>query len=219
MGAVKLDNYTFDKVLELSASTGSSLLVKFDKSYAYGEKQDEFKLLCKQAYSVKNFIVGEVPVQEYGDKENSDLAEKFGVKKDDWPVYYLFSAEEREGVKYTGSIKAADLGAWLRRNKVKMPAIGTIGELDEIVQAWLKNDLADSHVQAAKEIAEGSYKDDPKAAMYIRIMEKVKSKGEIYVADETKRVGKILEGKVHEEKKAELTDKLKVLAAFQREEL
>jgi len=34
LGAVKLDNYTFDKMVELSTSSGSSLLVKFDEIYA-----------------------------------------------------------------------------------------------------------------------------------------------------------------------------------------
>ena len=49
MGALKLDNYTIDKMLAIAEH---SLLVKFDQSYAYGEKEDEFKVLCKQAYSV-----------------------------------------------------------------------------------------------------------------------------------------------------------------------
>merc|ERR1712232_909268 len=102
------------------AIPGHSVLVKFDKSYAYGEKEDEFKILCKLAYTVPNFLIGEVPVQEYGDKDNSDLAERFKLTKDDFPTFFLFNEVHKGGSKYAGSIKAADIAVWLRRNGVKM---------------------------------------------------------------------------------------------------
>ncbi|CAE8618971.1 unnamed protein product, partial [Polarella glacialis] len=86
-GAIKLDNYTFHKVTSIP---GWSFLVKFDQSYAYGEKEDEFKLLAKHAYTAPNFVLAEVPVQEYGDKENDDLREKFSLTKEDFPAYFLF---------------------------------------------------------------------------------------------------------------------------------
>merc|ERR1712232_1364128 len=122
-GALKLDNYTFDKVLAIPDHT---FLVKFDQSYAYGEKEDEFKILCKLAYAVPSFLIGEVPVQEYGDKDNDDLRERFKLSKDNFPAYFLFNAANKDGLKYTGNIIAADVAAWLRTQKVKMPAIGTI---------------------------------------------------------------------------------------------
>merc|ERR1711988_668960 len=109
-GALKLDNYTLDKVLGIPDTT---VLVKFDKSYAYGEKEDEFKVLCRLAYSVPNFLIGEVPVQEYGDKENDDLRERFKLKKDDFPVYFLFNEANKEGLKYSAAIKAEDISGWL----------------------------------------------------------------------------------------------------------
>merc|ERR1719171_2139354 len=115
-GALKLDNYTFDKALNLP---GFSLLVKFDQSYAYGEKEDEFKLLCKLAYKVPNFFIGEVPVQEWGDKENDDLRERFKLTKDDFPAYLFFDGSNKDGLKYGGAIKAGDIAAWLRRQKIK----------------------------------------------------------------------------------------------------
>merc|ERR1719230_166976 len=199
-GALKLDNYTLDKVL---AIPGQSVLVKFDKSYAYGEKEDEFKSLCKLAYTVPNFLIGEVPVQEYGDKENDDLRERFKINKDDFPVYYLFNEQEKEGKKYSGAVTAADLGTWLRQNKVRMPAIGTIDELDQIAKKFMK-EKADADIESAKTLAEGEYKTDRKAAMYVKIMQKIKEKGDEYIETETKGVAKILEGKVTPEKAAEM---------------
>mmetsp|Transcript_5608 Transcript_5608/g.9351 ORF Transcript_5608/g.9351 Transcript_5608/m.9351 type:complete len:242 (-) Transcript_5608:70-795(-) len=209
-GALKLDNYTLDKVL---AMPGHSVLVKFDKSYAFGEKEDEFKTLCKLAYSVQNFLIGEVPVQEYGDKENDDLRERFKIGKDDFPVYFLFNEKNKEGKKYSGAIKAADIGTWLRQNQVRMPAIGTIDELDVIAKKFMK-EKADADIEAAKKLAEEDYKTDRKAAMYVKIMQKIKEKGDGYIESETKRVSKILEGKVTPDKAAEMNDKLKILGIF-----
>merc|ERR1712217_841801 len=126
-----------------------SFVVKFDNSYAYGEKEDEFKTLCKLVYEVPNLMVAEVPVQEYGDKENDDLRERFKLTKDDFPAYFLFNEANKEGLRYSGAIKAADMAAWLRRQKVAAPAIGTIAEPDEIAKAFLKDGFADAQVEAA----------------------------------------------------------------------
>lgn len=45
---------------------------------------------------------------DYGEKENADIAEKYGVKKDDFPVYKLFVKGKDEPVTYTGDVKNAD---------------------------------------------------------------------------------------------------------------
>jgi endoplasmic reticulum protein 29 len=216
LGALKLDNYTFDKVLKIP---DHSFFVKFDQSYAYGEKEDEFKLLAKTAYNAPKCLIAEVPVQEYGDKENDDLRERFKITKEDFPAYFLFNEANAEGLRYKGSIKATDMATWLRQQKVAMPSIGTIAELDEIAQKFLKDGFSDSHIDAAKKLVEETYKTDKKAQLYVKIMEKVKAKGEGYVAEETKRVTKMLEGKIAEEKKAEFNDKIKVLNSFVKTEL
>merc|ERR1712187_605526 len=158
-GAIKLVNYTFDKMLQVP---DMSLLVKFDQSYADGEKEDEFKALCKLAYAVPGFLIGEVPVQEYGDKENDDLRERFGLKKDDFPVYLLFNAANEGGLRYSGNVMAEDIAVWLRRNQVKMPAIGTIEELDVLAKKYLK-EKSDAIIAEAQKIAIEQYSTDAKA--------------------------------------------------------
>merc|ERR1712139_611638 len=209
-GALKLDNYTFDKVVGLK---DTAVLAKFDQSYAYGEKEDEFKALCKSAYAVPNFFIGEVPVQEYSDKDNDDLRERYELKKDDFPVYFLFKGLE-DKTKYDGEITADDLSAWLRRKGVKMPSIGTIAEMDELVKKFLKEGMKDAEIEAAQKLADGDYKSDKKAAIYVKVMKKVKEKGETYVKSESDRVQKIMQGKLNADKKQELSDKLKVLGVF-----
>jgi len=210
-GALKLDNYTIDKVLGIP---GRSTLVKFDQSYAYGEKEDEFKALCKLAYSVPNLFLGEVPVQEYGDKDNDDLREKYGLKKEEFPAYFLFDEANKKGLRYSGSTTADAIATWLRQQKIKMPFAGTIADLDEVVKSFFKNGKADSEIEAAKKLAEGEFSSNNKAAWYVKIMQKIKEKGEEYVGTETKRVNKLLEGKIAAEKVLELNDKLKVLGVF-----
>lgn len=210
MGALKMDNYTFDKIVGLP---GYSVLAKFDQSYPYGEKEDQFKTLAKLAYAVPKFFIGEVPVQEYGEKENDDLRERYGLKKDDFPAYYLFNgADSKE--KYDGKVTAEDLSAWLRRKGVKMPSIGTIAEMDDIVKRYLKEGLKDAEVEAAKKLADGEHKNDKKAAIYVKIMEKVKEKGVEYIKTETARVEKIMQGKLTSEKQSELSDKMKIMNIF-----
>lgn len=46
-------------------------------------------------------------VTDYGEKENADLAERFGVKKEDFPHYKLF-VKGREPVDFTGDETKVD---------------------------------------------------------------------------------------------------------------
>lgn len=235
-GAIKLDNYTFDK---FRAIPGLTLFAKIDKSYAYGEKEDAFKEVCKLSYSVSNFLVGEVPVQEYGDKENSDLQERFGIKTDDMPVFYLFKGADDPGTKFEGfadpsakrpatwddsedgeweppmlkDITADNLILWLRTKGVKMPSVGTITELDEVAKKFMQ-EPKQADLDEAKKLAEGDHKNDKKASVYVKLMQKVLDKGKGYIQTEVERVKKIMAGKVTPEKKDELQDKLKILNVF-----
>merc|ERR1719401_1642292 len=92
-----------------------------------------------------------------------------------------------------------------------MPSIGTISALDEVVQKFLQESLAAEHLEAAKLLVEQEYQNDRKAGMYIKIMEKIKERGVGYLKDETQRVQLILKGKISEEKRVEMGDKLKIL--------
>ena len=45
---------------------------------------------------------------DYGANENQDLAERFGVKKEDYPAYKLFLKGQTDPVSYTGNTAKAD---------------------------------------------------------------------------------------------------------------
>merc|ERR1711912_203081 len=97
---------------------------------------------------------------------------------------------------------------------IKMPAIGSIAEMDELVKSFMTGGMKDADVDAAKKLAEGEHKNDNKAPLYVKIMEKVKSKGADYISTELARVQKILSGKITPEKQAEMNDKVKILNVF-----
>ena len=54
---------------------------------------------------VRHFLI-----VDYGDKDNSDLGERFGVQKDDFPEYRLFIQGRSidDPIKYTGDEENAD---------------------------------------------------------------------------------------------------------------
>lgn len=65
-------------------------IVKFDIQYPYGDKQEEYGKLAQSLKNTENVLVAEVGVQDYGDMENKDIADRFSIKKEDFPVVKLF---------------------------------------------------------------------------------------------------------------------------------
>ena len=87
LGAINLDEFTFDKIVDGSRD----VLVKFDKDYPYGDEEDEFKALCKTVGPLRTSLgIAEVGVQDYGDRHNEGLRERFGISRDSFPAYRLF---------------------------------------------------------------------------------------------------------------------------------
>merc|ERR1719231_1942972 len=78
-GIVKLDNTTFDKIID----GGKSIFVRFDKEYSYGDEHDAWKdFAAKVGGSSADMLVGDVGVSEYGDKDNSDISDRYSIKSD-----------------------------------------------------------------------------------------------------------------------------------------
>ena len=92
-GCTPLDALSFDKLL----SKFKVSLVKFDVAYPYGDKHEEFGKFSQSASEIEDLFVGEVGIKDYGDKDNADLADRFNVKKDDYPVVILFVRNKDSG--------------------------------------------------------------------------------------------------------------------------
>lgn len=236
-GAVKLDNVTFDKI---TAMPGLSWLVKFDKAYAHGEKEDHFKELCRLGHRVPNFFIAEVPVTEYGDKDNDDLRERYEIASDTFPAYLLFKGSNQPVARFEGfkdpfakkpaswneekrgawsapmitDATAENLAKWLHITGVKFPAVGTIFELDVIAKRFASDGAKEEDLAEARRLAESDYRGDPKAVVYVKILEKIQTQGGMYVAKETERVEKLLAGPLSPEKATQMKDKLQILKVF-----
>merc|ERR1712113_362643 len=163
-----------------------------------------------------------------------------GVDLDKLPAYFLIKGSKENKVKFEGFADPTsnrphdwddeedgeweppmltdptveNLALWLRRNGVKMPAIGTIYELDEIAKRFMQEGQKDADVAEAKKLATTEHVNDRKAAIYVRTMDKVKAKGVGYVTTELARVKKLLDGKITDEKKSELIEKTRILNVF-----
>ncbi|GFN99430.1 endoplasmic reticulum resident protein 29-like [Plakobranchus ocellatus] len=217
-GSVSLNSGVFDKIIEKH----KAVLVKFDETYPYGGKQDTFKEVAKSSVSQPELLVAEVHVADYGEKDNTDLAERFAITKEAFPAYRLFiNGNSKAAISYTGdtlqadSIKnfiMAESGLWLGRP-------GCLEEFDKLVPDFLKasDDKKTALLQQAEEAASKLTKEEDKAAAdtYIKTMKKVLDKGNSFIQDEVKRVEKLRSGKVSDNKKQQLGDRLNILASFQ----
>jgi len=77
---------TFDRIIDGT----KSVMVRFDKEYSYGDEHDAWKdFAAKVGGSSADMLVADVGVSEYGDKENSDISDRFSIASGDFPQYRL----------------------------------------------------------------------------------------------------------------------------------
>ena len=73
---------------------------------------------------------------EYGDKDNSDLSERFGVKTEDFPAYFFWakgSASSATPIKYSGEKKSDDFLRFIQEKAdVWIGLPGQVKELDAL---------------------------------------------------------------------------------------
>lgn len=215
-GAVPLDTLTFDKVI----GKHKAVLVKFDKQYAYGEKEDEFKKFAEKSSSQPDLLVAEVGVSEYGEKENDDLRERYNINKEDFPVYKLFKQNEDTPIDFKGEIKADELSKFVKTNSrlwIGLP--NCIEKFDRLAEELLASDSSGyaDIIQKAEKVLEESTDDKEKVTgdIYVKIMKKIQEKGVNYVDSEVARVQKLLKDKITDKKKDQFKKRLDILTSFQ----
>lgn len=218
-GAIALDILTFDKVI----GKHKAVMVKFDKQYAYGEKEDEFKKFAENTASQPDLLVAEVGVSEYGEKENDQLRERFNIKKEDFPVYKLFIQGQKEPIDFKGEIKSEELTRFAKKEAglwIGLP--GCVEKFDKLAEELVKtakNDPAkiDEVIEKAqKELATTTDERQKKSGdLYVKIMKKIKEKGLDFIETEIKRVEKLQKEKITSTKKELFKTRLDILTSFQ----
>lgn len=67
-----------------------AVIVKFDVAYPYGPKHEAYLKMAEAVKFAPEVLAAEVPIKDYGDKDNQDLADRFKVDKEKYPVIKLF---------------------------------------------------------------------------------------------------------------------------------
>lgn len=216
--AVDLSSSTFDKVV----SRFPTALILFSRSYPYGPEVEAFRAVAKKLLYADSVLVGLVEVKDYGEKENKDLAERFGLGdevsgSDNKPVPVLIlsgGGAEARSFRYkssSGSFTAEELSAFIRDKSGNQDlATGFIPELDALAKALLFLPEKDkggmgklmAEAEAALE-AVGKHGDKAKtkvADFYLALMRKVVKDGKAFLSREVERLEKVY--KVKEDDKA-----------------
>jgi endoplasmic reticulum protein 29 len=210
-GILKLDNTTFDRIVDGSRS----VMVRFDKEYSYGDEHDAWKsFAAKVGDSSADMLVCDVGVSEYGDKDNSDIADKFSIKSEDFPQYRLWKKGSKEPLVYKGDKKEE---AFLRFAQAEADIwVGLSGQLkdfDALAKAF-PGDKAGSLKKAEAAAKGAGEKDADSAKYYIKVMTKLSEKAD-FVAKETERLQKMIDdGSVKATKKEQFGRRLNILSSF-----
>merc|ERR1719198_2519462 len=212
-GIVKLDNTTFDRLIDGS----KSVFVRFDKEYSYGDEHDAWKDFAKTVgESSADMLSCDVGVSEYGDKDNNDIAERFSIKSDDFPQYRLWKkgmTSSDDPIKFTGDKKADEFlrfvqekaGAW-----IGLP--GQIKDLDEIAKEFISSGKSADVLKKAETAAAGYTEDTAK--YYVKVMTKLSADAE-FITKENSRLKKMMDdGSVKASKKEQFGRRLNVLNSF-----
>lgn len=227
-GAVGLDSLVFDKVVDGS----KTVLVKFDKQYAYGDKEDAFKEFVKDV-AASSLLVAEVGVQDYGDKENDDLRERFDVNADDFPVFLLFkegAAADAAPVRFDGEVTGNGLKRFVTaQTGIWIGLAGTLEAFDNLAGDFGSGTadlvLTTKLMKAEYDKLEVGSDTEKTGKLYTIIIDRIAKKyaadggtavdvANEFVTAETKRVNKLLKGKLTDAKKAALDTRLNILASF-----
>ena len=118
VGSVVLDEVTFEKIVPKH----EIVLVKFDQMYPWGNHLKEYKKLVETLSAHERILLAEVPIADFGEKQNAKLAQRFKVKTKtyDYPQYRLFLREK-------GLDNA--IGRFTKQKLLRMSVHGVLSEL------------------------------------------------------------------------------------------
>jgi len=214
-GAVPLDSWTFDKVVKKF----KAVFVKFDTPYPFGDKHDEFSKVAEAARTVDDLLIAEVGIKDYGEQENHDLADRFGIKKDDLPVIKLFVDGVPGGHDYEDEFKADEMKKFIRmKSGVYIGLSSCLEKFDNLAMDFMnaKEEHRNIILSQAEKLAR-QYNDvtqKKSAETYVKLMRKVIEKGDDLVHAEFERLSNLQKGKITKTKRDEMQSRLNILQSF-----
>jgi len=231
-GVVHADAITLPLLLGKRA-----VLVKCDKDYPYGEKEDEYVAFAKrEAVLEADFLVVEVAVNEHAAEDDAEgleakvLCESMGATAEDFPSFRLIrkgSTDVKEAIKYSGEIKADDLAAFVTKEAgVFLGPPGTLEIFDKLAARFVRELSQQDSILAEAKKQKGLLereRDQTYASFYISLMERMKGPAEAdkcaacekcFRFTEERRLNELNQGNVPPEKRKEHDRKLNALPAF-----
>lgn len=192
---------------------------------------------------MNDLLIAEVGIKDYGDFDNQEIANKFKVKKEDFPVLKLFIQGKEEPVDFGHNNFDADtIKKFIRSNSnVYLGLPGCLESFDGIalnvgfltqidlqydLKFFLFHQFASADATARKLLLreaedlwdKASGASEQKAAeMYVKTMRKIIDKGNEFVETEMKRIQNIVQGKISAEKIQEMNYRLNILQSFRDE--
>lgn len=223
-GCVPLDSYSFDKVI----AKFKAVVVKFDVAFPYGEKHEQFGKIAATTKDSQDLLVAEVGVKDFGNKDNADLAKRYNIKKEDFPVVLLFLQGKTEPLRFIAEkdvdFTADNIKRFIKsKSGVYLGLPGCVEQLDRLAEEFKTSPENDrQEILYKAKVFEETLPETQRAAakVYVKMMERILERGDIFVQTEQTRLEGLLKGKLSNEKKRTMEERRNILQSFtHRDEL
>ena len=124
--------------------------------------------------------------------------------------------------RFNDEFKADNIKTFIRQKSgIYLPRPGCLEEFDNLADKLMTitDPGAKGKIIVEAETIKDKLNEDKvkKAEIYIKIMHKVVSEGEAFIAKETERVTKLIDGKISDGKKKQLEQRINILKSFARQ--
>lgn len=217
-GCVPLDSYSFDKVL----SKFKVAVVKFDVAFPYGDKHEEYGKVAAATKDAPDLLVAEVGVKDFGNKDNADIAKRYDIKKEDYPAVRLFLQGKTEPFKFVAEndadFNADNIKRFIRaKSGIYLGLPGCVEQLDRLAEEFkTTNEKNRQEILNKARIFEETLPEEQQAAakVYVKTMERIVERGDVFVQTEQTRIEGLLKGKLSNEKKRTMEERRNILQSF-----
>ncbi|KAG7199999.1 hypothetical protein KM043_014423 [Ampulex compressa] len=223
-GCVSLDSFSFDKVI----SKFKAAVVKFDVAFPYGEKHEEYGKVAAATKDAPDLLVAEVGVKDFGNKDNSDLAKRYNIKKEDFPAVFLFLHGKTEPLRFVAEtdadFNADNIKRFIKsKSGVYLGLPGCVEKLDRLAEEFrLSGAKERQEILNKAKIFEETLPEQQRTAakVYVKTMERILERGDVFVQTEQTRLEGLLKGKLSNDKKRTMEERRNILHSFtHRDEL
>jgi len=217
-GCVDLDSTSFEKVV----SKFKVSVVKFDVAYPYGDKHEQYEKLSEALAFNPDILVATVGVKDYGDKENLDLAQKYKVTKESYPVVLLFVEGFPKPIRFKESEFKKEI---LHRFVYSVSGLwtglpGCLKQFDElseqIVSTKDSSQRGEILLLAEKMQMLSQLQEKKSAGYYVKVMRKLTEVGDNFIQSEMQRIDSLRKSKVSADLQVEMDHRFNILQSFHR---